>query len=1546
MRLPCLVCFALMALVVLSAAPSAAGWRPVGSVEDLYRVDRLPRLREGVEHHMFSSYDRRGGNNDGFNGTYSRLRLENGDSVLAEMEGPGAIQRIWFTHSEGHAPGLLARRGEHIRVYLDGADEPAIDVPIEQFFSGNLAAFPAPLVGESQGGFYCYRPIPFRDGCKVVVDGDFVRFYQITYNRFPSDEGVESFSMAPSPAEQARLDHAVAAWSAAGDLTPLVESGVTLEEERIAFSTAGPSEVVYALPSGPRMIRAVTLEGDGDLAAAAATARIQFFWDGAEGPAVDLPLDFFFCQTFEPDPLPSLLVGATDQGWYNYMPMPYGESARLVIKTREPFRGVLRVQSAPLDGADWSAMAYCHGRYHEALPAQPDEYFPMLRREGTGHFAGFYLATEGPNERRLPLWLEGDERFIVDGELRVHGTGTEDYFNCGWYALDGRLNGPGAAPLHGFPIYRQGDTPRAAAYRWHLTDPAPYARSINAEIEHGEVNRTPANYRGATYFYDRSHTATAQAAFDREIDHYVPEDKGLNPEWVQSLTDRGERQWYRGADNLTIGMPIGGIAAGQLYLTADGTLAHWDISNEHIFTGYGLNNYQRGQVPGRPVAQGFALEVRRNGESEIRTLDKAGFPDVLFCGEYPMGFVRYHDPDFPVSAELTAFSPFIPLNEDDSALPATILQFALTNTTDEALEVTLAGWLQNAVCARSGDSLIGVRTSEIVRRGDRLAGLVLGAEPRTPPEPVADPVVFADFEGGTYGDWTVEGEAFGEAPATGTLTNQNAVSGFLGEGLVNTFFRGDDTRGRLTSPEFIIERPFIRFLIGGGNKPGRACINLVVDGKVVRTATGRDSEALAWRSWNVRDLAGQTARIVIVDDITGPWGHINIDHIEFADTVRALADGAFEDQPDYGSMGLSLLGDSEGLVAEADTALAAAHPGALASLSADPEAWQAEKDLDAILTGAIGRRLRIEAGQTETLTFVLTWNFPNRPDRGQRYAARFRDAQAVAAYVASHAERLIGQTRLWHETYYDATLPWWLLDRIGSTVSILATETCQWWRNGRFWAWEGVGCCHGTCTHVWNYEHAMARLFPRLQRSVREMQDLHPDEGLNVETGMVRFRGHGWNQWAADGQAGTVLKAYREHQMTGDDEFLMRNWGAIKKVMQFLIDRDREDDRRPPDFLLEQGFAEDDADGLIEGMQHNTYDIDFYGPNPMIGSLYIAALEAAAVMADQVGDPAFAERCRLLAESGRRLSVEMLFNGEYFVQIVDHEAHPQWQHGDGCLSDQLFGQSWARQLGLPGVYPRRNVRSALEAIWKYNWAPDVWPQNEHHPPERWYAEYGEAGLFICTWPLSPHLGSESVRYRDEVWTGIEYQVATSMAWEGMIDEALVICRAIHDRYDPAKRNPYNEVECGDHYSRAMASWGVLTGLSGFSSDGPAGTISFQPRFQPDDFRAPFTAAGAWGVVAQQRADGRQVNTLETRWGRLDLQRLDLAVPGAMGRGAGEATDRPVVTATRNGQPVEVQLIRRAGGRRGAGVQVCFPGGLTLQSGDRLEVEMVGSGSGS
>jgi uncharacterized protein (DUF608 family) len=618
--------------------------------------------------------------------------------------------------------------------------------------------------------------------------------------------------------------------------------------------------------------------------------------------------------------------------------------------------------------------------------------------------------------------------------------------------------------------------------------------------------------------------------------------------------------------------------------------------------------------------------------------------------------------------------------------------------------------------------------------------------------------------------------------------------------------------------------------------------------------------------------------------------------------------------------------------------------------------------------GTVTTRLSLEPGHSRDVTFIVSWYFPNLHTRQKRmYTKWFKDAADVAQQLAKDVDQLRGETVSFCDSYYrGTTLPWWLASRLLMPVSTLATGTCQWWDSGRFWAWEGVCCCEGTCTHVWNYAQADAWLFPELNRSVRTMQDLGAT--FDEKTGLVGFRADG--KFAADGQAGTVLKCYRVHLIGAeprpsgradagtrehddaepsapppsaslgtsgaDDAFLRRNWPRIKAALEYLIKEDGNDD------------------GIIESdRQHNTYDINFVGPNTFVGSLYLAALRAGEEMATRMGDTDAAKRYHAIVERGSEWTVANLWSGEYFEQRVPPGNEQPWQYGRGCLSDQLFGQTWAHELNLGYLYPPEKVRSALAAVYKYNWAPDVGPLNAAHPPERWFARPGEPGLLICTWPRGGR-PKEPVRYRDEVWTGIEYQVAAGLAWEGMTDEALAIVHGIEQRYDGARHNPWNEVECGDHYARALASWGVLHALAGFTYDGPAGRLGLSPRIQPDDFASFFCVGTGWGNLRQRRKNNTQTTTVDLRAGTLKLTQLHLAVPPGAAPNHVEALLADAADPTAQPRKVPARLVQSedavaadilvgrsnvAAGLRAGRYEVHFEAALNLRADQQLLVTL-------
>jgi len=990
---------------------------------------------------------------------------------------------------------------------------------------------------------------------------------------------------------------------------------------------------------------------------------------------------------------------------------------------------------------------------------------------------------------------------------------------------------------------------------------------------------------GALAFGLPSWRAVAGPFDASDFEKLVPADKRLSPEWVRSLFERGEPQQYTGEELKWIGMPIGGLCAGQLYLGGDGRLWHWDLFNQQISTA--AAHYADPLAPDSPLDQGFAVRVN----DVQRVLDARGFTDIRFRGEYPIAKVEYHDVDLPVAVQLEAFSPFIPLNETDSSLPVTVMRFTVRNTGTEPVEVEVGGWLENAVCAFTGKSGSGVRHNRIVRSASALALECSATEPpreaRNAPRP---DVPFENWDHDTYEGWTVEGAAFGSGPiAKAKIPEYQGDVGGPGARVANSHATApgndvgekDNQTGTLTSREFKIERDYITFWIGGGSHVGTTCLNLLVDDKPVLSATGRNQNRMHRDQFDVRELQGRTARLQIVDNQQGPWGNIGVGEIILSDTPVAAA-VAFEQRHDYGTLALALLEPRETDRGVAELA-ASGIPGGL--FLDNPAANDASQPFPQKLRGGLSRAATLDAGQELTVTFLVAWHFPNDriegvSDSGRQYANRFKSAAEVVRYVAERFVALHAQTRLWRDTWYDSTLPYWFLDRTLLNTSILATSTCHWFATGRFYGWEGVGCCPGTCTHVWQYAQAPARLFPALERDLRERTDF--GIAFDADTGLIRFRAEGAGL-AIDGQAGCILRCYREHLMSPDDNFLKRNWPKIKQAVQCLIKKDQ------------------DHNGIIEDNQHNTLDSDWFGPVAWLSGMYITALRAAAEMARELGDEPFAATCSGLFERGRTYIVKELFDGEYFINRVDASRLAAINSGTGCEIDQVLGQSWAWQVHLGRVLPQQETLSALKSLWRYNFTPDVGPYREAHKPGRWYAMPGEAGLLMCTFPREDWNYQQAAGqgpnwaagYFNECMNGFEYQVAGHMIWEGMLQEGLAVTRAIHDRYHARHRNPWNEVECGDHYARSMASYGVFLAACGFEYHGPRGHIGFAPRLAPDDFKAAFTSAKGWGSFQQRTEGDSRTAELTVRWGSLRIRTLALVVP----------TEPNKVSVTVNGQPV-------------------------------------------
>ncbi|MEU6267664.1 GH116 family glycosyl hydrolase [Saccharopolyspora shandongensis] len=988
----------------------------------------------------------------------------------------------------------------------------------------------------------------------------------------------------------------------------------------------------------------------------------------------------------------------------------------------------------------------------------------------------------------------------------------------------------------------------------------------------------------------------------------------------EDLSDRGAPSRFRGEELRFVGMPVGGIGCGQLYLGGDGRLWLWDVDNRTAPANINDLHFTRPPLPSSPFEHGFAVRVTDGDGERARWLDARGFPEVTFAGRPPAAEVDYADPGEPVRIALNACSPFVPTEIDDSSYPAVFLDYTATNTGTTTAEVEIAGFLANPVCLTSRHTRpLRLRAREFALDG--ATGVQFTAAEGAPENPGRADIVLEDWEKPDYAGWSVTGEAFGSGPVrTLDRPGYQGEAGAFGMRMADSHASapGDDAgardraTGTLRSEPFRIERNYLRFRISGGNYPGTCCLNVVVGGAVVGTATGSFSDQLADRVLYLGPWQGADAVIEIVDAETGPWGHVGVDQLRLTD--HAPAQPALPELPDHGSVALAVLGADRVRVCPATETFES--PG---DVLAPAPGSSTVDGLTKRGAGVVAAAVTLAPGEQRTIRFALAWYF-TVPDREglaflehsrellRHYANRFGSAQDVVTHLAREQQRLLGATRAWTRAWYeDSTLPHWFLERVAANTTILSTSTCYRFADGRFYGWEGAYCCAGTCTHVWHYAHALARLFPAVERDTRERVDL--GIGFHASTGQLSMRGEADRSPAVDGQAGTILRIYREHQMSPDSGWLQRVWPRTRQAVEYLIGSDAE------------------PDGILDGAQPNTQDATWFGRNSWLSGLYVAALRAGEAMAREVGDDAFARRCAELAASGTEVIVRDLFNGEYFVHELD-PAHPGSVNTNrGCFADQLLGQSWAAQLGLPRVLPPEPTRSALRSIWRHNFVPRPMEYREHSPIDggRIFYDADVPALVMCSWPDGG--GDEagdnwSTSYFNEAWHGIEYQVAAHLIAEGMAGEGLAIARSVHDRYGPLRRNPYNEIECSDHYARSMASFGTYLSALGFEHHGPNGHLGFAPKIRPEEFAAAFATAEGWGRYRQTRTESERTSTIELHHGRLALRTLRLDAT---------ATEPRV---TLDGTPVDVRTSADE-----SGPLLRFPEGCTINAGQRLDVRL-------
>ncbi|MBS1820806.1 MAG: twin-arginine translocation signal domain-containing protein [Acidobacteria bacterium] len=816
----------------------------------------------------------------------------------------------------------------------------------------------------------------------------------------------------------------------------------------------------------------------------------------------------------------------------------------------------------------------------------------------------------------------------------------------------------------------------------------------------------------------------------------------------ETLFRTGPQRTFTGDRATQIAMPIGGIGTGSICMNGYGGLQDFSIrsrpetsalpegftsnSSEAAFailrikTEPGITKLVEGPFPPFKVFdQGLQGQGLRRGGYE-------GFPrfrNCVFRGEYPFGEAALSDPSLPLGVKVTAWNPFIPLDDKNSGIPCAILEYTLSNSTAHAVEYEFSYHLSHLApgCQREQSaSTNAVIPGKGVYLGNR-------EEPHT--------------------------EGYGSAALIALGQNAPRIKAMW-----------------LRSPGWEF-----------------------------------DSLSALWRE-------------VSSGSFTENNGSNNVDTA--------------------GRNGASILMEGTLRAGESRT-----HPIVVAWHFPNCYLHEGGKvDAATQIQGPIG--CRTVAGGTA-------------PPWHPYYAAQWKDAREVALYVEQNYASLRRRTVQFKDALFNSTLPAYVLDAVSANLGIMKSPTVLREENGNLWGWEGCfpdsGCCPGSCTHVWNYAQAFPNLYPQLERTLRDLELTHSMD----DRGHVTFRGaipdgpvdHGFHA-ASDGQLGGIMKVFRDWQIGGDSLWLARIYPLAKRSIDYCI-----------------RTWDPEHKGALFEPHHNTYDIEFWGPEPMCTSIYIGALAAMAQMAKALGRSEDVDFYGNLAQTAARYMDEHLFNGQYYRQRVQYEglrdtsfaqltAHvdesssemqkllkregPKYQYGSGCLSDGVIGAWMATTYGIDTPLERRNIHAMLQAIFKYNFKTDL---SQHANAQRpGYAMGHEPGLLLCSWPLGDKPTLPFV-YSDEVWTGIEYQVASHLIGEGFVEEGLTIVEALRSRYDGRTRNPWNEYECGNWYARAMASYALLGALSGFRYSAVEKTLWFAPRLKARPFQCFFSVATGFGTIA-------------------------------------------------------------------------------------------------
>lgn len=957
---------------------------------------------------------------------------------------------------------------------------------------------------------------------------------------------------------------------------------------------------------------------------------------------------------------------------------------------------------------------------------------------------------------------------------------------------------------------------------------------------------------------------------------------------------------YSGQNLNRVAFPIGGIGAGMFCMEGSGAISHLSVNNKpdvynepFAFAAISVKGIENGakvlesQVPSWKL---FGSGGTGNGAGE-RDYGLPRFENGSFLPRFPFATLKLEDKDIPLQIEVTGWSPFIPTDEDNSSLPSGAFEYHFKNTSGNTVEAVFSYNAKNfidkdgrIINARNGFTMVAGNKdqSPVSETGfsvfvddnnavvdycwfrggwfDPLTMLWKTIQNRTivsntpvegssPGASIFVPILIKSGEEKTItvnfcwylpvsnltaGTPAKAGSAFSGKPSSGNTPNQQMVSGFSGKKLINTYDpAGDSQTGVLQSPSLTISKRYLKFQVGGGNDPEKTAVNLLIGEKIVETAVGAQTETLQEKTWDLKKYKGKKAVIQIVDQATGGWGHILADQF-------VLTDDPNEN---------------------------------LASLSSSAQLIEGFENDNYGNWEVVKPKECCPGGKCEEDPYYKPW-----------YAKRFKNLDEVSKYWSLHYADLKKNSELFRDAFFASTLPPEVTEAVAANLTILKSPTVLRQFDGRLWAWEGCGdnfgCCHGSCTHVWNYSQAVSHLFPALERTLRESEF----EVSQNEDGHQIFRTnlpispavHDFYA-ASDGQLGGIMKIYRDWRISGNTEWMKGLFPDVKKSIDYCIET-----------------WDPKHQGYLEEPHHNTYDIEFWGPEGMCTSFYLGALTAFIEMSKASGESF--ENYQELLMKGKKFMENDLYDGEYFIQkikwtglrapdpvaaskisiggtyspealkILQAEG-PKYQYGTGCLSDGILGMWMASVCGLPEIVDNTKVKSHLNSVYKYNLKTDL---SDHVNPQRpSYACGKEGGLLLCTWPKGGQLSLPFV-YSNEVWTGIEYQVASHLMLKGEVQKGLDIVRECRKRYDGVVRNPFNEYECGHWYARAMSSYALLEGLTGVRYDAVDKTLYIDTKV--GDFTSFLSTETGFGNVGLK--DGKPFFRMV--YGSLDVKKVMVA----------------------------------------------------------------------